>query len=95
MCHRCWWRYYDRYETLDDLHSYFVDQFDWEKVISEYDRTLDFLQAEVVKIWSVIVNVVHKYNVILLLYLLKTILMNMKFVKNIMLFSNETKWQFW
>lgn len=73
----------------------FVNQFDWEKVISEYDRTLDFLQAEVVKIWSVIVNVAHKYNVILLLYLLKTILMNMKFVKNICCFSNETKRQFW
>ncbi len=32
-----------RDEELDNLHSVYVDQWDWEKVITEKDRTLDFL----------------------------------------------------
>ena len=36
-----------RDETLDNLHSVYVDQWDWEKVISAEDRTLDYLQNTV------------------------------------------------
>lgn len=32
-----------RDEELDNLHSVYVDQWDWEKIITEKDRTLDFL----------------------------------------------------
>ncbi len=32
-----------RDETLDSLHSIYVDQWDWELVISQEDRTLDYL----------------------------------------------------
>lgn len=33
-----------RDEELDNLHSIYVDQWDWEKVIREEDRTLDYLK---------------------------------------------------
>ena len=36
-----------RDEELDNLHSVYVDQWDWEKVILEQDRTLDYLQNTV------------------------------------------------
>ena len=36
-----------RDETLDNLHSIYVDQWDWERVITERQRTLDFLQDTV------------------------------------------------
>ena len=36
-----------RDEELDNLHSVYVDQWDWEKVISAEDRTLDYLQNTV------------------------------------------------
>ena len=32
-----------RDESLDNLHSVYVDQWDWEKVIRAEDRTLDYL----------------------------------------------------
>ncbi len=28
--------------VLDNLHSVYVDQWDWEKIITEKDRTLTF-----------------------------------------------------
>lgn len=34
-----------RDEALDNTHSIYVDQWDWEKVISREDRTLDTLKA--------------------------------------------------
>ena len=34
-----------RDEELDNLHSIYVDQWDWEKVITERQRTLDFLRG--------------------------------------------------
>jgi len=34
-----------RDEELDNLHSAYVDQWDWEKVISEEDRNVDYLKA--------------------------------------------------
>jgi len=39
---------------LDHDHSAYVDQWDWEKVIREEDRTLDYLRDTVRKIWKVI-----------------------------------------
>ncbi len=39
---------------LDHDHSSYVDQWDWERVITEEDRNLDFLKDIVKKIWKVI-----------------------------------------
>ncbi len=39
---------------LDHDHSCYVDQWDWERVITEKDRNLDFLKDIVKKIWKVI-----------------------------------------
>ena len=36
-----------RDEELDNLHSVYVDQWDWEKVIAPRDRTVEYLQATV------------------------------------------------
>ena len=36
-----------RDEELDNLHSIYVDQWDWERVITKEDRTLKFLQETV------------------------------------------------
>jgi len=35
---------------LDNTHSAFVDQWDWEKVITSEDRTMDYLHATIRKI---------------------------------------------
>ena len=39
-----------RDEIVDNLHSVYVDQWDWEKIISAENRTLDHLQETVKKI---------------------------------------------
>ena len=36
-----------RDEELDNLHSVYVDQWDWEKVITAETRTIDYLQSTV------------------------------------------------
>lgn len=41
---------------LDHDHSAYVDQWDWERVITAEQRNLDFLKAVVSKIWKVIVG---------------------------------------
>jgi aspartate--ammonia ligase len=41
---------------LDHDHSSYVDQWDWERVISDKDRNLDFLRDVVKKIWKVILG---------------------------------------
>ena len=41
---------------LDHDHSAYVDQWDWERVITAEQRKLDFLKAIVSKIWKVIVG---------------------------------------
>lgn len=43
-----------RDEKLDNLHSLFVDQWDWEKVITKEQRNLDTLISEVKKIYTAI-----------------------------------------
>lgn len=39
-----------RDEEVDNLHSVYVDQWDWEKIIRPQDRTLAYLRQTVVKI---------------------------------------------
>lgn len=39
---------------LDNIHSVYVDQWDWEKVILKEDRTLTYLKRTVKQIYSVI-----------------------------------------
>ncbi len=41
---------------LDHDHSCYVDQWDWERVITAQDRNLDFLKGIVGKIWKVLVE---------------------------------------
>ena len=41
---------------LDHDHSAYVDQWDWERVITAEQRNLDFLKAVVSKIWKVLVG---------------------------------------
>ena len=41
-----------RDEDLDNLHSVYVDQWDWEAGIRRDDRTIEFLQATVKKIYA-------------------------------------------
>ena len=41
-------------EELGNLHSLYVDQWDWERVLSKEERTLDFLKYIVRKIYAVI-----------------------------------------
>ena len=43
-----------RDETPDNLHSCYVDQWDWEKVIAPRDRTIDYLKGVVTDIVSAI-----------------------------------------
>ena len=41
-------------EDLDNIHSIYVDQWDWEKVIRKEDRTLAFLKRTVRRIYEAI-----------------------------------------
>ena len=41
-------------EELDNLHSLYVDQWDWEAVIAEEDRTIAFLKNVVERIYAAI-----------------------------------------
>lgn len=54
-----------RDETTDALHSIYVDQWDWEQVISKEQRTTETLKATVEKIYAVLKNteryMVEKY----------------------------------
>ena len=43
-----------RDEELDNIHSIYVDQWDWEKVITKEDRTIEYLISTVEKIVGVI-----------------------------------------
>lgn len=46
-------------EVLDNLHSLYVDQWDWERVISKEERSLDFLTATVKKIYKILKQTEH------------------------------------
>ncbi|MBA7514649.1 Aspartate--ammonia ligase [subsurface metagenome] len=41
-------------EELDNIHSLYVDQWDWEQVITEKERNLDYLKHVVRKIYEVL-----------------------------------------
>lgn len=41
-------------EELDNLHSLYVDQWDWEQTITPENRTLDYLKSTVEKIYAAI-----------------------------------------
>lgn len=43
-----------RDEQVDNIHSIYVDQWDWEKVISRQDRSLAFLQDTVRTVYKVL-----------------------------------------
>jgi aspartate--ammonia ligase len=46
-------------EELDNLHSLYVDQWDWEQTITEEDRNLEFLKATVRKIYEAMKQMEH------------------------------------
>jgi aspartate--ammonia ligase len=52
-----------RDEETDNIHSIFVDQWDWEKIISKEDRTLDTLKATVKDVYKCLKNT-EKYMAI-------------------------------
>lgn len=55
-------------ETLDNLHSLYVDQWDWERIMRPEERKLDFLEAIVRRIYAVVVRteryIAHHYPLI-------------------------------
>lgn len=46
-------------EVMDNLHSIYVDQWDWEKILDESQRTKSFLFKTVSNIYSVIYKVAN------------------------------------
>lgn len=46
-------------ETLDNLHSLYVDQWDWERVIAKEERNLKFLKSIVKRIYLVLKKTEH------------------------------------
>ena len=52
-------------EDLDNLHSLYVDQWDWERTITPADRNLDFLKQMVEKIYEALrqteLTVYHRF----------------------------------
>ncbi|MBC5709720.1 aspartate--ammonia ligase [Hungatella hominis] len=49
-----------RDEDLDNLHSCYVDQWDWEKVITKEDRTIKTLKETVRTIFKIIKHMQHE-----------------------------------
>ncbi len=49
-----------RDEELDNLHSCYVDQWDWEKVITKEERTVDTLKDTVREIFKIIKHMQHE-----------------------------------
>ncbi len=41
-------------EELDNLHSLYVDQWDWEQTITDNDRNIDYLKSTVKKIYAAV-----------------------------------------
>ena len=53
-----------RDEEVDNIHSIYVDQWDWELVISKEDRCMEFLKYVVNKIYNVLLEIeylMHRY----------------------------------
>lgn len=53
-----------RDEDLDNLHSCYVDQWDWEKIIDEKNRTIDFLKLTVRNIMKALKETEKELNII-------------------------------
>ena len=51
-----------RDDDMDNIHSVYVDQWDWEKVITENERTLDYLKHVVKKIVRAIIAAQNKVH---------------------------------
>lgn len=49
-----------RDEALDNLHSMYVDQWDWERVITRGQRTEEYLRDTVERIFTVIKHLEHE-----------------------------------
>ena len=49
-----------RDEELDNLHSCYVDQWDWEKVITKEERTIETLESTVRVIFKIIKHMQHE-----------------------------------
>ena len=52
-----------RDEEVDNIHSVYVDQWDWEKIITEEDRTVDYLKRTVRDIVGAICETAEALNV--------------------------------
>lgn len=51
-----------RDEELDNIHSIYVDQWDWEKTINKSDRTEEYLKETVITIYNAIKNLSDYVN---------------------------------
>ncbi|MEG2151633.1 MAG: aspartate--ammonia ligase, partial [Bacteroidaceae bacterium] len=51
-----------RDEDLDNLHSIYVDQWDWEKIILKEERTINKLKEIVTTIYKVFKDTEHCIN---------------------------------
>ena len=52
-----------RDEELDNIHSVYVDQWDWEKVIDESDRNVDYLKRTVRDIVNAVTETADALNI--------------------------------
>ena len=50
------------FESLDNLHSLYVDQWDWEKVISQEKRNEEYLKKTVRKIYRALHETIEVVN---------------------------------
>lgn len=48
-----------RDEETDNIHSIFVDQWDWEKIIDKSERNIETLKAVVQKVYAALKNTEH------------------------------------
>lgn len=57
-----------RDEDTDNIHSLFVDQWDWEKIISKEERNVEILKTNVTKVYKALKDtetyIASKYNYI-------------------------------
>lgn len=44
------------FEDLDNIHSLYVDQWDWEKIITEDERNIEYLKETVNKIYNALLK---------------------------------------
>ena len=53
-----------RDEETDNIHSIYVDQWDWEKIITPQERTTEFLKETVSKIATVLTKTLEKLKTV-------------------------------